>query len=138
MAVGTCPFVRARERRAALGWELAVCTAVGQQGGKWGAVSIKATLQLLRKAEEAAGMVAVCRGVGSREQGNESWACPCLPPSCLRAGGLAKRGPVTPAVRDFEILLLMSAGDGQGRLELSDCFFQATGQHPPGRLLFSL
>lgn len=66
MAVGTCPFVRARERRAALGWELAVCTAVGQQAGKWGAVSIKATLQLLRKAEEAAGMVAVCRGEGSR------------------------------------------------------------------------
>lgn len=69
MAVGTCPFVRARERRAALGWELAVCTAldaVGQQGGKWGAVSIKATLQLLREAEEAAGMVAVCRGAGSR------------------------------------------------------------------------
>lgn len=45
---------------------------------------------------------------------------------------------MTPAVGDFEILILTSAGDVQGRLELSDCFFQATGQHPPGHLLFSL
>ena len=77
MAVGTCPFVRARERRAALGWELTVCTgldAVEQQGGKWGAVSIKATLQLLRKAVEAAGMVAACRGVKSKAQVREQGA----------------------------------------------------------------
>lgn len=41
------------------------------------------------------------------------------------------QGLVTPSVRNSEILLLPSAGNGQGRSELSDCCFQPTGQDPP-------
>ena len=55
--------------------------------------------------------------------------------SCTRAGGLPEQGVVTPAVRNFEILLLPSAVDVQDRLELSNCFFQTTGQNPPRHLL---
>lgn len=40
-------------------------------------------------------------------------------PYCTRAGGLPQQGPVTPAVRNFEVLLLPSALDVQDRLELS-------------------
>lgn len=50
--------------------------------------------------------------------------------SCTSAGA-QEPGLVTPAVRNFEVLLLPSAGNGQGRSELSNCFFQTTGQHPP-------
>lgn len=56
-------------------------------------------------------------------------------PSCTRAGCLSEQGLVTPAVRNFEILLVPSAVDVLDRLELSNCFFQMTGGDPPSHLL---
>jgi len=56
-------------------------------------------------------------------------------PSCTRVRGLPEHRLVTPAVRNFDILPLPSAVDVQGRLELSNCCFQTTGQHPPHHLL---
>lgn len=50
--------------------------------------------------------------------------------SCTRAGA-QEPGLVTPAVRNSEILLLPSAGNGQDRSELSNCFFQPTRQDQP-------
>lgn len=50
--------------------------------------------------------------------------------SCTRVGA-QKPGLVTPTVRNSEILCLPSAGNGQVRSELSNYFFQTTGQDPP-------
>lgn len=80
------------------------------------------------------GKPAVCGGGwGEQEMGlrggragfGDAYRC-----SCTRAGA-QEPGLVTPAVRNSEILPLPSAGNGQGRSELSNCFFQTTGQDPP-------
>lgn len=54
---------------------------------------------------------------------------------CTRAGGLPEQEPVTPAVRNSEILLLPSAVDVRDRLEMSNCFFQTAERDPLGHLL---
>lgn len=52
--------------------------------------------------------------------------------SCTSTGA-QEPGLVTPAVRNFEVLL-PSAGNGQDRSELSNCFFQTTGRIYPSSL----